>query len=139
MRWSWGICVPLLLVACHAASNPPPVPASESATKPVGVTEPQSRVLSGDVHLPDGFTVPPGETWVFDPDTDTTVTVSANVIVEGTRVMRPASGDIEHVLIFEDVDESRFVGGGMDPVESHVGLWGIGDGQRLIEGREKTP
>src|SRR5690606_41555081 len=121
------------------ASHPRPVPSCESATRAVGVTEPQSRVLSGDIHLPDGFTVPPGETWVFDPDTDTTVIVSANVIVEGTLVMRPASGDIEHALIFEDVDESRFVGGGMAPVETDVGLWGIGDGQRLIEGREKTP
>lgn len=138
MRWSWGICVALLLVACHAAPSPSPASEPVSTTQPVGVTEPRSRVLSGDVHLPDGFTVPPGETWVFDPDTDTTVTVSANVIVEGTLVMRPASGDIEHALIFEDVDESRFVGGGMDPVETDVGLWVIGDGQLLIEGQEKT-
>ena len=76
------------------ATPPSPSPAlSLCRHPPVGVTEPRSRVL-GDVHLPDGFTVR-RETWVFDPDTDTTVNVSANVIVEGTLVMRPASG-IEH-------------------------------------------
>src|SRR5690606_40275884 len=95
MRWSWGICVAAVLVACHAAPSPSPASEPLSTTQPVGVTEPRSRVLSGDVHLPDGFTVPPGETWVFDHDTDTTVTASANVIVETTMVMRPASGDIE--------------------------------------------
>jgi hypothetical protein len=51
--------------------------------------------------------------------------------------MQPASGEVEHVLRFEDVDESAFVGGGMDPVPTDVGLWVMGDGQLLLEGEEK--
>jgi hypothetical protein len=42
------------------------------------------------------------------------------------------------VLVFEGVDESAFVGGGMDPVASDVGLWVMGDGQLTLEGAEKT-
>ena len=94
--------------------------------------------VSGDQSFPEGFTVPAGESWVFDPEVDTTVTVSANVVVLGQLVMQPASEDVEHVLVFEGVDETAFVGGGMDPVASDVGLWVMGDGQLLIEGEEKT-
>ncbi len=94
--------------------------------------------VSGDQRYPEGFTIPADESWVFDPEVDTTVTVSANVVVLGELVMQPASEDVEHVLIFEGVDESAFVGGGMDPVDSDVGLWVMGDGQLRIEGAEKT-
>ena len=95
-------------------------------------------MISGDKSYPDGFTVPADESWVFDPDVDTTVTVSANVVVLGELVMKPASGDVEHALIFEGVDDSIFVGGGMDPVPTDVGLWVMGDGQLDLEGEEKT-
>lgn len=139
MRGAWGVSLSVLLVACQA-----PTTAMTTTTRPgslvptTSAVADQPTVLSGEVYLPEGFTVPPGETWVFDPATDTTVTVNANVVVLGTLVMQPASGGIEHALIFEGIDESEFVGGGMDPVESDVGLWVMGDGQLLIEGEGKA-
>ena len=42
--------------------------------------------------------------------------------------MRPQPG-VEHVLRFVDVDESAFVGGGLDPLATDVGLWVVGDGR----------
>lgn len=97
-----------------------------------------SRVLTGEETFPEGFVVPAGEVWAFDPDVDTEVIVSGNVIVEGTLEMKPASGAVEHVLRFDGVDESAFVGGGLDPVDTDVGLWVVGDGQLIAEGEEKT-
>ncbi|HLT97698.1 MAG TPA: hypothetical protein VK070_13035, partial [Acidimicrobiia bacterium] len=88
-------------------------------------------------HYPNGFEVPAGETWTFNPNTDTTITSGGNVIVRGTLVMKPANGDIEHVLRFTGVNESAFVGGGMDPVASDVGLWVVGSGRVIIEGEKK--
>ncbi len=52
-----------------------------------------------------------------------TLTSTGNVIVFGTLRMRTGS-----VLEFSGVDSSRFVGGGMSPVVSDVGLWVMGDG-----------
>ncbi|MEX1126049.1 MAG: hypothetical protein WEE53_10355, partial [Acidimicrobiia bacterium] len=125
----------LLLAGCTAASSPTTVVGS--TTVPDQVTTPSGSgtiertpvMVSGDQSYPEGFTIPADELWVFDPEVDTTVTVSANVVVLGELVMQPASEDVEHALIFEGVDESAFVGGGMDPLASDVGLWVMGDGQ----------
>lgn len=94
------------------------------------------HVLSGDV-IEDGFTVPEDEVWAFDSDTDTTVETSGNVVVEGTLRMRPIDESVDHTLRFVDVDESAFQGGGMQVLESDVGLWVVGDGQLDIEGAVK--
>ena len=91
---------------------------------------------SGD--YPNGFEVPAGETWTFNPNADTSITSGGNVIVRGTLVMKPANGNVEHVLRFTGVNESAFVGGGMDPVASDVGLWVVGSGRVIIEGEEKV-
>lgn len=131
--------VALLLVACREATTTSTLATTTSEVS--GTSAPRDevdRTLSGDMAFPEGFVVPAGETWAFDPGTDTTVTVSGNVIVGGTLEMRPASGEVEHLLRFDGVDESAFVGGGMDPVDSDVGLWVVGDGRLLVEGEEKT-
>src|SRR5690606_2093376 len=91
---------------------------------------------SGD--YPNGFEVPAGETWTFNPNADTSITSGGNVIVRGTLVMKPANGNVEHVLRFTGGNESAFVGGGMDPVASDVGLWVVGSGRVIIEGEEKV-
>ena len=142
------LALALLLAACTAAgdSSPSSTVAAVTTTPPdAGTTTSAAApivrntvMLSGDQSFPEGFTIPPNESWVFDPEVDTTVTVSGNVIVLGELVMQPASEDVEHLLVFEGVDESAFVGGGMDPLPSDVGLWVMGDGQLLIEGEEKT-
>ncbi len=94
--------------------------------------------ITEDMDFPDGVTIPADESWVLDPDTSITLTASGNFEVLGELVMQPASGEIEHVLRFEGVDNSQFVGGGMDPVPTDVGLWVMGDGQLLLEGEEKS-
>ena len=98
----------------------------------------ESGTLSGNVVIPQGFTVPPGATLRFDPNVTTTVRVKANVVVRGTLEMKPVNSGIRHALVFEDVDESRFVGGGVDVLESDVGLWVIGEGRLDLRGSPKT-
>jgi hypothetical protein len=50
--------------------------------------------------------------------------------------MRPEAG-VEHVLRFVDVDESAFVGGGLDPLDTDVGLWVMGEGVLDVRGTSK--
>jgi hypothetical protein len=94
-------------------------------------------MITEDQSYPEGVVIPADESWVLDPNTSITLSASGNVEVLGELVMQPASGDVEHTLRFEGVDESAFVGGGMDPVASDVGLWVMGDGQLRLEGEEK--
>ncbi len=72
----------------------------------------------------------------FDPSRNTTLEVSGNLVVRGRLVMRPQPG-VRHILRFVDVDESAFVGGGLDPLESDVGLWVMGNGRLDIKGTKK--
>jgi hypothetical protein len=140
------LAIPVLLVACDTATDSTTTVESDTSSttapdtaSPMNTEPEETRVLlSGEESYPEGFTIPAGEVWVFDPEASTTVTAGANVIVEGRLEMQPASGDVEHVLRFDGVDVSSFVGGGMDPVASDTGLWVMGDGQLLIEGEEKT-
>ncbi|NND01579.1 MAG: hypothetical protein HKN91_02230, partial [Acidimicrobiia bacterium] len=95
--------------------------------------------LSGDLYYPNGFTVPAGEIWELDPSADTTIESAGNVVVIGTLRMRPANESIDHTLTFVDVDESKFVGGGMMVLPNDIGLWVMAGGQLDIEGTAKTP
>ncbi len=101
------------------------------------ILAPLSGTVSGNQTFNDGFEVPAGTTLTFDPNVSTTVTVRANVIVYGTLVMKPASPSVIHRLVFADVDESVFVGGGLDPVNTDIGLWVMGAGKLDIAGAEK--
>lgn len=104
-----------------------------------GMTVGPQRVFTGTKSIPEGFTVPAGEVWTFDPNVSTTVVVRANVVVEGTLVMRPARPDVVHTLRFEGVDESKFVGGHSDGAwASDVGLWVLGDGIVDAQGTPKA-
>ncbi len=111
---------------------------SHGITGDVAPTGEADRVLTGEVVFTEGFEVPPGEVWVFDADVTTTVETAGNVVVLGTLIMHPGRGDVTHTLRFVDVDESRFVGRGMDPVTEDVGLWVVGDGAVDLQGEEKT-
>lgn len=104
----------------------------------VGPAAAADRVLTNGESFPSGFTVPAGETWEFNPNADTQVTVSGNVIVNGTLRMRPSSGSVEHFLQFTGIDESKFVGGGTIPLASDVGLWVTGAGKLDISGTPVT-
>ncbi len=108
------------------------------STSPAAPVERRQVTITEDQNYPDGVVIPPDESWVLDPERTITLTSSGNVEGLGELVMQPSAGDVEHALIFEGVDESAFVGGGMDPVPTDVGLWVMGDGQLTIEGEEKT-
>lgn len=124
----------------------PAAPDAGPASGPAGGSRsaPPDRVLRGEQSFPDGFTVPAGQVWEFAPQTTTTVSVSANVVVEGVLRMRPAGPDVAHALRFVDVDESQFQGGqhaghnGSDVLATDVGLWVVGDGQLDIEGTRRV-
>jgi hypothetical protein len=108
---------------------------SSSRTRLFAAPASTQTTLSGSVVRRSGFEVPAGQTYTFDPDNSTIVQVSGNVIVRGTLVMRPARPDVVHILRFTGVDESRFVGGGNDPVASDVGLWVVDGGTLDLSGR----
>jgi hypothetical protein len=57
--------------------------------------------------------------------------------VRGRLVMRPRSKRFTHRLVFEGVREGDYQGGGMDPLDSDVGLWVMGDGKLNIVGGKK--
>lgn len=97
-----------------------------------------SGTQSGDVTYTNGFRVPAGSTLTFDPNVSTTITVSANVVVEGTLRMKPANKNIEHKLLFTNVDEDAFVGGGTVPLSTDVGLWVTDAGKLDLVGTEKV-
>lgn len=108
-------------------------PAAEATVEVVA-----DRVLTGEESFPDGFTVPAGEVWEFDPASSTTVAVGGNVVVQGVLKMRPNDYEIIHTLRFEGVDESSFVGGGMEVLDTDVGLWVVGEGQLDIVGSPRA-
>jgi hypothetical protein len=99
-----------------------------------------------------GVGIEPGATLVFGPEADAMLESSANVIVEGTLRLRPRAPEgpapqdgardrgpyVVHTLRFVDVDETKFVGGGMEPLPSDIGLWVVGDGVLDIAGAPKT-
>ena len=118
-------------------ASPEPTPSPEPSSSPEPSPEPGPSpplppsttgcLLSGPD--PDGVTIPPGQVCevdgIYEPQ--------ANVIVLGKLVMR--TGD---VLQFIGVNESAFVGGGLDPMASDVGLWVMGDGVLDVQGTPKA-
>lgn len=105
------------------------------------VSAASTRVLTDGESFASGFTVPAGEIWEFDPGVDTKITTSGNVVVLGTLRMRPAHGDVEHFLQFTEIDESKFIGGGMTHADApnDIGLWVEDAGVLDISGTPVTP
>lgn len=95
-----------------------------------------NRVLRNGEHFPRGFRVPAGEIWAFDTASAVTVTSAGNIVVEGTLQMGYSAS--LHTLRFVDINEAAFVGGGMHPLASDVGLWVMGAGRLDIEGRPRA-
>jgi hypothetical protein len=102
---------------------------SDRDSWPKGIPGPQdvaviSRriVLDLDARVA-GVMIEPGGELIWEPGASRTLQSSGNVVVKGRLVMRPASHSVDHQLIFPEVDERRFAGGGMDVVKSDVGLW----------------
>lgn len=104
---------------------------STTTTTPSDSSQPSATGAARQVtgFQPEGFEVPAGETW----EVVGTVETPRNVIVRGTLRMRPGAR-----LRFVGVDESSFVGGGMDPLDSDVGLWVMDAGVLDIQGSARA-
>ena len=107
--------------------------AGEPATVAAGTTV----TVTGTVQAA-GVTVDPGGQLGFDPNSSATLTSTRNILVNGTLTMRPASSSVVQTVRFSGADPARFVGGGMDPVDSDVGMWVMGGGRLDLAGTPKT-
>jgi hypothetical protein len=85
-----------------------------------------------------GVEVEAGASLGFSPERTATLETSRNVVVKGSLVMKPEDPSIRHTLRFVGVSESAFVGGGMDPIASDVGLWVVGVGRLDLAGSPKS-
>lgn len=97
----------------------------------------QVVTLSADMTVA-GITVDAGGELRFDSDKSVTINSTGNVLVYGKLTLRPANPAIVHTLRFVGINESNFVGGGMIPLASDVGLWVMDSGQLDIAGAAKT-
>jgi Bacterial Ig domain/G8 domain len=108
-----------------------------SAADPATIEGGTTVTVTGQTQVA-GVTVAAGGRLTFDPGASATLASTKNIIVGGTLSMRPASASVVQTIRFSGVDEARFVGGGMDPVDSDVGLWVMGAGQLDLAGTPKT-
>jgi hypothetical protein len=74
---------------------------------------------------------------VFHPQRSVALRSRGNVVVRGRLSMRPRRPFITHRLLFPNIDERRFVGGGMRVLTSDVGVWVTGKGQVDVAGSSK--
>lgn len=84
-----------------------------------------------------GVVVKPGASLTFAPTRSLKLESTGNVVVDGTLTMRPTGSSV-HQLVFTGVNEEAYVGGGMDPVATDVGLWVVNDGRLDVAGPAKT-
>lgn len=59
----------------------------------------------------------------FAANATVTLQSTGNIVVYGKLTMRPATPTIAHTLRFINVDATKFVGSGMVPIATDVGLW----------------
>lgn len=138
----------LTLPAPSPAPTNPTTPTPEPTTPTPNPTPPTppppggnaDRVLTSadSRELVNGFTVPAGQTWEFASNQNVSIDVGGNVVVHGVLRMRPSSADIVHQLRFVGINERDYVGGGMQVLESDVGLWVMHSGQLDVEGHRRS-
>jgi hypothetical protein len=75
----------------------------------------------------------------FDPTKSVTLQSTQNIIVNGILQAKPNDYSIIHLIQFIGINETKMVGGGMDPIATDVGLWVMGTGQLNLEGSYKKP
>lgn len=85
-----------------------------------------------------GVVVEAGAMLRFDPAASATLASSANVVIDGRLTMRPANATVVQLLQFVDVNEAAFVGGGMMPLATDVGLWVMRDGRLDLSGTPRS-
>ena len=93
--------------------------------------------LSAVTPLLSGVTIEPSAVLTFNPSANAVIDSTDNVVLRGTLRMRPTAA-VVHRLTFQGFNETDFVGGGMNPVASDVGLWVMGAGQLDLSGSTKA-
>ncbi len=73
----------------------------------------------------------------LDPNKSITIITSKNIVVTGKLISKPAWPNI-HTIRFINVNEDKFVGGGMDVLDTDIGLWVMGTGKLDLQGEKKT-
>lgn len=84
-----------------------------------------------------GVVIKPRGKLIFHPRRNIILRSRENVVVRGRLSMRPRSPRVVHRLLFPEIDENRFVGGGMRVLRSDVGLWVIEHGVIDVAGSPK--
>jgi len=84
-----------------------------AVTGPVVLT---SSVSVAGIHVMEG-----GELYL-DPSSSVTIESTGNIVVHGLFSLRPSSSAV-HKVRFLGVNEAAYVGGGMEVLDSDVGLW----------------
>jgi hypothetical protein len=115
-------------------SDPDTWPKGKGVPGPRDVAVIDRRVVLDQDARVAGVTVQPGGELIWEPAAGRTLESSGNVVVKGRLVMQPASPTVDHALVFRDVHERRFVGGGMDVLDTDVGLWVMEAGVLDLQG-----
>lgn len=76
---------------------------------------------------------------VFSPSNSVTLQSTQNIIVNGILQAKPNDYSITHLIQFIGINETKMLGGGMDPIPTDIGLWVMGMGQLSLEGSYKKP
>jgi len=84
-----------------------------------------------------GVEITPSGSLIFDPGSSRTLQSRQNVVVRGTLAMRPSGDRIVHRLLITGANEEQSVGGGMDVLETDIGLWLVGGGTLKAIGTAK--
>jgi hypothetical protein len=75
---------------------------------------------------------------IADPMRSVSIHSSKNILITGQWRMQPAKASIIQTLRFTGIDEDNFVGGGMNMLNSDIGLWVMESGQLQLQGQTKT-
>jgi hypothetical protein len=77
-------------------------------------------------------------TLIFDPMRSVTIQSTKNILVTGLLQMQSPKPTVMQAIHFTGIDESNFAGGGMDMLDSDIGLWVMQNGRLQLQGKEKT-
>lgn len=95
-------------------------------------------IAVGTAHVA-GIEITPTGALIFAPMLPVHLTSTGNVVVRGRLQMRPQHPAVEHRITFAGIDESAFVGGGMEVAATDVGLWVMGSGVLDAAGSHRLP
>ncbi|OQP51229.1 PA14 domain-containing protein [Niastella populi] len=75
---------------------------------------------------------------IYSPYHSVAIQSTKNILVTGVLQMRSPKNSVIHALRFTGIDERKYEGGGMDMLESDIGLWVMQSGKLQLQGLAKT-